>query len=232
MYVRFISFLTLLFFLLPFQTLTVYSVPLMNDKGEEVNLFEIQSVKKIDATASCYSPDEENELNNALIDSNEGLLRVGSFNIESHNNIIDTSYLILPSTVSENFINNRLKGTDLEGLGKAFKDAEEKYGVNALFLVSLAMHESNVGKSKIAQMKNNIFGFQAYDRAPFDYSRRFSSKEECIDYVAEYVAKNYLSPNGKYFNGYSIESMNIYYATDINWSRGIKYRLDQLLLTY
>ncbi len=210
--------------------------PLFTKDGGEVNLFE-KPVKKIDGTASQQSAakplskQQEKLVNDKLITDNKNIITCTP-SVQNAYTIINTDFLLKPSDVSENFINNRLEGTALEGLGKAFKDAEEKYGVNALFLVSLAMHESNVGKSRIARDKNNLFGFQAYDRSPYSSAGRFMSREACIDYVAGYIANNYLSPSGRYFHGYSIESMNVCYATDENWSRGIKARLNQLLLTY
>lgn len=50
-------------------------------------------------------------------------------------------------------------GTGLAGLGKTFIQAEERNGVNAQFLVALAIYESGWGGSRIARDKNNIFGF-------------------------------------------------------------------------
>lgn len=209
--------------------------------GGEVNLFEEdvsqKGVQKIDGTLSQQSnlkplsKQEEKFINDKLITENKNIITCTP-SVQNSYTIINTDFLLKPSDVSEHFINNRLQGTALEGLGGAFKRAEEKYGVNALFLVSLAMHESNVGRSRIARDKNNLFGFQAYDRSPYSSAGRFMSKEACIDHVAGYISRNYLSPSGKYFHGYSIESMNVCYATDKNWSRGIKARLNQLLLTY
>lgn len=214
---------------------------LLTKNGGEVNLFEKtekieKTVKKIDGTAqqtvtSNLSPEQKKIGDNKLIADNSNIITCSDLGEDAYN-IINTDFLLKPSDVSEHFINNRLQGTALEGLGGAFKRAEEKYGVNALFLVSLAMHESNVGRSRIARDKNNLFGFQAYDRSPYSSAGRFMSREACIDHVAGYISRNYLSPSGKYFHGYSIESMNVCYATDKNWSQGIKARLNQLLLTY
>ncbi|MGL5439733.1 MAG: glucosaminidase domain-containing protein [Filifactoraceae bacterium] len=139
--------------------------------------------------------------------------------------LINTDKITLKSEVSANILDGFLKGTNLYGLGEAFKKAEEDYDINAIFLVGLALHESNGGKSRIALEKNNIFGFQAYDSSPYRSSKKFSSREECIDIVAKYLSKNYLSVNGRYFEGYSIEALNIHYATDPDWGKGIKMNI-------
>ena len=46
----------------------------------------------------------------------------------------------------------------LRDSGSYFKEAEEKYGVNALLLYSMAVHESAWGQSNFALNRNNLFG--------------------------------------------------------------------------
>lgn len=123
---------------------------------------------------------------------------------------------------SAGLINAKLSGTPMAGLGDAFKAAEDKYGVNAMFLAGLGIHESNYGKSRIATDKNNLFGFQAYDNSPYASAGSFSSMEECIDKVAQYLSENYLNPSGKYFNGYGVSDIGQRYATDPNWATAIE----------
>ncbi|MDO4793120.1 MAG: glucosaminidase domain-containing protein [Filifactor alocis] len=143
--------------------------------------------------------------------------------------LISTDILIKKSEVSSETLERFLRGTNLAGLGKAFKKAEQDHGVNALFLMGLAIHESNAGTSRIAVTKNNLFGFRAYDSSPFESAKAFVTREEGIDTVARYLSKNYLTPGGRYFRGYSIEAVNVHYATDPNWAKGIKIRISNFL---
>jgi beta-N-acetylglucosaminidase len=119
-------------------------------------------------------------------------------------------------------INAKLKGTPMEGLGANFDEAGAKYGINPLFLAGLAIHESNYGKSRIAQDKNNLFGFKAYDKSPYASAADYSSFAESIDSVAKYLSESYLSPGGKYFNGTSVTAIGKRYATDPNWAKAIE----------
>lgn len=119
-------------------------------------------------------------------------------------------------------INAKLKGTPMEGLGESFEEAGAKYGINPLFLAGLAIHESNYGKSRIAQDKNNLFGFKAYDKSPYASAAGYSSFAESIDNVAKYLKESYLSPSGKYFNGTSVAAIGKRYATDPNWAKAIE----------
>ena len=234
----------ILCFLLDGTCYAAKSVPLFSSDGSSVNLFDM-SKDKTEKKKSAVKPVKENdvlkmkgntkEVDNLDFVGNHDLL-LDNYNLmycsDSYKNqimLIDTDYLIRPSEVSASFIDRRLEGTPLAGLGEAFKDAENKYGVNALFLTALAVHESNYGRSRIAQDKNNIFGFMAYDRSPYSSAGAFATKADCIDYVASYISRNYLSNSGKYFRGYSIADVNTCYATDPNWNIGIQIRLNQLL---
>ncbi len=142
---------------------------------------------------------------------------------------IDVSDVTLKSHASANEIDEKLKGTDLEGLGQAFVNAENKTGVNAWFLTGLAAHESGFGTSRIAQDKNNLFGFMAYDRSPYKSAKTYGTKEDGIMDVADYLSQAYLSENGKYYNGKSIDAIGQKYATDPNWANAITSHLKKML---
>lgn len=143
--------------------------------------------------------------------------------------LIDFQDLTKVSGATASEIDRALAGTEMEGLGASFVEAEEKYGVNAWFLTGLAAHESNFGTSSIAQAKNNLFGFQAYDSSPYQSAKSFDSFEEGIDSVAAYLKENYLSSSGKYFNGLGISDVNQKYATDENWANAITNHINTMI---
>ena len=137
----------------------------------------------------------------------------------------------LKSGATAEVIDSKLAGTAMAGLGSAFSEAEEKYGVNAWFLTSLAIHESGYGTSKIATDKNNLFGFQAYDSSPYSSAKMYSSPAESVDSVAKYLSEKYLTAGGTYYNGVSIDSIGKRYATDPNWSSALKKHMTNLLIS-
>lgn len=113
-----------------------------------------------------------------------------------------------------------------------FYYAEQSYGINGVFLASLAIHESGWGTSNIALNKNNLFGYQAYDSSSYSSAKQFNSYSEGIDFVARILIKYYLNSNGteiyggevadgRYYSGNTIKSVNKYYASDSNWSMAI-----------
>lgn len=111
-----------------------------------------------------------------------------------------------------------LKGTRLYGNGKYYIKAEQKYRVNAMFLLCLSLLESGWGTSDIAKLKNNLFGFCAYDVQTFESAMEFPSIEECISHCARYLANNYLDSKGQYYKGKSVYHVNVNYCTKSNWA--------------
>ncbi|MBI0577720.1 SH3 domain-containing protein [Neobacillus cucumis] len=155
------------------------------------------------------------------------------------------------SSVTAGQINNYIaanvngRPSVLVGKGQAFIDAGNKYGINALYIAAHAIHESAFGTSSISLGKNNLFGYGAYDAAPFFGAYRFSSVEACINYVAQKMKADYLNPNGTHFegaflgyrtndkNGTRITSksigMNYWYASDPNWGNGVARHMNNIL---
>lgn len=131
-----------------------------------------------------------------------------------------------------------LEDSPLAGKGEAFKDAEAEFGINALFLIAVAGHESGFGTSAIAREKNNLFGFQATDNDPSGNAAAYPSIEASIDAAARLFAEKYVT--GDYergpFPGNKQEGVNVFYASDPYWGEkvaGTMYRIDRELgLTY
>lgn len=133
-----------------------------------------------------------------------------------------------PSGLTAGQINYFLKNCPLAGLGQSFIDNEKNNQVNARYFCAHAIHESGWGRSRIAQDKNNLFGFGAYDRDPYNNAYSYSSKAACIDSVGRYIAKHYLTPGGQYYNGPTLPGMNVRYATDKLWAEKIARLMCQM----
>lgn len=107
------------------------------------------------------------------------------------------------------------------GTGAYFKEAEEKYGTNALLAFSTALNESKWGTSAIAMNKNNLFGYGAADSCPYECAYSYSSPKESIMQYASKSASSYEKTSGKYYYGshYGNKSSgkNVNYATDPYW---------------
>lgn len=113
-----------------------------------------------------------------------------------------------------------------------FYYAEKQYGINGIYLASMAIHEGGWGTSKIANDKKNLFGYGAYDSNPYGGSYSFDTYAEGIDLVARVLVKNYLNQKGTeiydgqiatgmYYNGPTLTGVNTRYASDKNWANAV-----------
>ncbi|MBA8760272.1 autolysin [Staphylococcus schleiferi subsp. coagulans] len=156
----------------------------------------------------------------------------------------DLMYMDLSEAVqmSEKEVNQMLKGKGiLEGQGKAFLDAQNKYDVNVIYLISHAQLETGEGKSELAQgVKSgkkkyfNFFGIGAFDsdavKTGSSYAQKanWTSPRQAIMGGAKFVRQNYFE-NGQ-LNLYQMrwnpkQPATNQYASDIDWARKIAERM-------
>lgn len=113
----------------------------------------------------------------------------------------------------------------LAGKGATFKAAEQRYGVNALYLVAHSALESAWGRSKIAKDKNNFFGISAYDDSPYTSATKFDNVDSGIMGAARWINERYLHNSGYPANGAYLGNkaggMNVNYATAPYWGESI-----------
>ncbi|MCL6453658.1 MAG: peptidoglycan-binding protein [Alicyclobacillus sp.] len=134
-----------------------------------------------------------------------------------------------PATVTAAQIDSWFQSNNspLAGLGQAYITAQNTYGVNATYLVAHSVEETGWGKSAIALAKNNLFGYGAYDSNPAHDAGMFPSNEYAIRYEAWVVRANYLEPSGPYYDGPTLNGMNVHYATDPGWATAIAKLMSQ-----
>lgn len=127
---------------------------------------------------------------------------------------VDDGLLTSPSGLAAEDLHLR---HNLIGLERVFIDAEVKHGVRADFLAAVAALESGWGRYQFRP--NNIMGFG---------QKEFSSMEECIDTVAAYLAKHYLSPDGKYYNGETVEGVCVRYNGNPEWAEVVQQIMEEV----
>ncbi|PBB06442.1 S-layer homology domain-containing protein [Salimicrobium humidisoli] len=145
----------------------------------------------------------------------------------------DTSYT---AEQLDNFIAAEQPNSPLIGTGDDFKKAEKLHGTNALYLMAHAIHESNWGKSRIAQDKNNLFGIGARDGTPYESAYSYKNFETGILEAAEdFIVPGYFENTWKSYGahlGNKSSGINVYYASDPYWGQkiaGHMYRADKYL---
>ncbi len=152
---------------------------------------------------------------------------------------IDTNLKAVGSPLTAEFIDEylRTKRTGaLSGIGEAVISAAKTHGINASYIVAHAAVETGWGTSKIYRVKNNLFGWSAFDATPFSSAKGFPNRETCIDFVMGRINALYLTPGGRYYRrsaclgkpnpgGYG---MNVHYASDPRWGRSIATVAEQM----
>ena len=142
--------------------------------------------------------------------------------------VFDSSDLKKLSNVTEKELKTVLINTNMVELIPYIIEAEKRYEVNALFMTALIANESSWNTSQKAKTLNNITGFGVYNYKVNRRGRNFESKAQCIFATAELLSESYLDPSGSFYNGKSVEGVNIRYClnddgtVDYNWSNTIK----------
>lgn len=108
----------------------------------------------------------------------------------------------------------------LENKGATFKEAEEHYHINALYLLAHSALESDWGRSQIAKDKNNFFGITAYDTTPYLSAKTFDDVDKGILGATKWIKENYID-RGRTFLGNKASGMNVEYASDPYWGEKI-----------
>ncbi|MGL5541510.1 MAG: immunoglobulin-like domain-containing protein [Erysipelotrichaceae bacterium] len=127
----------------------------------------------------------------------------------------------LNSDSSSNLAANK---SQLYGEHNNFISYQNRYGVNALLALGVAINESAWGRSSIAISKNNLFGHAAYDSSPGTSSSMYSSVAKSIEYhMFGFVSQGYLDRDdyaGRYYGphlGNKGSGLNVKYASDPYW---------------
>jgi len=91
-------------------------------------------------------------------------------------------------------------------------------GVSAEFIVSVMRWERRPDL-------HNWFGWTGNDGRLM----RFGSDRECLEKIIPIIKRNYLSADGKYFNGYTVSAVSVFYNNSDFWRETISGELTRIL---
>lgn len=141
--------------------------------------------------------------------------------------VFDPNDVTVVSNVTAEEAKEMLSGTYLEPLAKTFTECEKEYGVNAIFLMSIAAHESNWGRSRRAIQDHNYTGFGVYSNSAIGINA--DNGETNIKMTAAHLATNYLTPGAKYYHGKSVRAVHTMYCATGGWTNGVVTIGDKLI---
>lgn len=155
-----------------------------------------------------------------------------NYTAEELDNIIQTLLTNRQALGVPSYANATTK-SKLIGTGNYLKELEKNYHVNALFILSAAVHESNYGMSAHAQKINNLFGIRVFDSTPEDGEKYATPQASMLAFVTKYINLNYVPQSGKYAKGAvpgnKTTGINVHYASDPHWGSkiaGHMWRID------
>lgn len=177
---------------------TTYEVQILNESIDKTN--------KLNDTLNK----ENQALKNEKLELEEEIKKLKEELAKYPKAIYDNSDITKLSNITYNQLYLALDGTHMQGIVRYIINAEEEYGVNALFLTGLIANETGYGSSRRYKEDNNVGGYEVY--TPSSKGRSFSTKEESVYAVAKLLSEEYLSKDGKYHNGKSSYSINKLYC--------------------
>ncbi len=150
------------------------------------------------------------------------------YDMQADNEIlVDWNDLTIPSNLTSSDLNDLFTSNDtyvsMIGLEDSIIAVEREYGVNAIFITSLISEETGYNTSRRATDDNNIGGLGAY--SPTSTGMIFDTQHDSIMYLGQLISNDYLDTNGKYYNGLSVESVNVRYCItedQYSWSNKLR----------
>lgn len=126
----------------------------------------------------------------------------------------------------ENVFKNYKGASTMTHLSEAFVDAEKLYGVNAFTMAAIVALESGFATSRRAVEDNNLTGFEVYTDE--SEGKLFSTQYESVMYTAKHLANNYLTKGAIYYEGVSVDDVQIHYCPDEGKNKEWEVKVDKL----
>lgn len=189
------------------------NILIMMDSQDSIDLQPIIEKKKESYQSSIQSIDQKIRDLKTSIQVADHSMKL----IENKKSIVfDPMNLLKKSNLTKDKAKKILKGTALEDCSDYFIECEEKYGVNAIGVMAIAVHESAWGTSRRAQEDHNLTGYGVYSDSAKGINA--PSKEENLLMTAKLLKKSYLTRSGSHYKGTSLMAVNESYCTSGDWA--------------
>lgn len=189
------------------------NILIMMDSQDSIDLQPIIEKKKESYQSSIQSIDQKIRDLKTSIQVADHSMKL----IENKKSIVfDPMNLLKKSNLTKDKAKKILKGTALEDCSDYFIECEEKYGVNAIGVMAIAVHESAWGTSRRAQEDHNLTGYGVYSDSAEGINA--PSKEENLLMTAKLLKESYLTRSGSHYKGTSLMAVNESYCTSGDWA--------------
>lgn len=193
----------------------------MNEQMEQYQLEqeEIARLEREKEEAEQRAREEAERARQAEIARQQEMTRRNNI----HFNVNDVSSV---SGVTQAEFERVLAKTGMNDVAWVFSFCEEQFGVNGIILAGLVALESGWGTSSRSIHHNNMTGIGINTDA---HIVKFETRADSILATARLLANDYLNPEGRYYNGKSLEAINIKYCANSDWHTKITVIANKLL---
>lgn len=189
------------------------NILIMMDSQDSIDLQPIIEKKKESYQSSIQSIDQKiRDLKTSIQVADHSMKLIGN----KKSIVFDPMNLLKKSNLTKDKAKKILKGTALEDCSDYFIECEEKYGVNAIGVMAIAVHESAWGTSRRAQEDHNLTGYGVYSDSAKGINA--PSKEENLLMTAKLLKESYLTRSGSHYKGTSLMAVNESYCTSGDWA--------------
>jgi beta-N-acetylglucosaminidase len=133
---------------------------------------------------------------------------------------LDTKSSVTAQQINQ-FIDSNTNGkTLMTGMGAAFIKAGQLTGLNPIYLMAHAAHETGWGRSVIVKDKYNFYGIGAIDSNPYEGAYGYDNPEDGIIAGAMWIDRNYVDHatyQQKTLDNMRNNNQSHQYATDEAW---------------
>ena len=224
---HFIVFIYLLFMIFSFTIISKYTVV----SGENLSLNNINSEIKNYEDIEKLRIEYEKFQKMLMEDENKEKNRIQGISYLREN---VTGISGITEVEMKEVLMNTTGSKTMAHLANAFIKSEKEYGVNAFFMAGIVALESGFATSRRAVEDNNLTGYEVYSDS--SEGRLFSSHDESILHTARHLSKNYLKEDGIYYNGLSVDAIQLMYCPDEGkdkrWEEKVDYLASNFLKTY
>lgn len=189
------------------------NILIMMDSQDSIDLQPIIEKKKESYQSSIQSIDQKiRDLKTSIQVADHSMKLIENKKLI----VFDPMNLLKKSNLTKDKAKKILKGTALEDCSDYFIECEEKYGVNAIGVMAIAVHESAWGTSRRAQEDHNLTGYGVYSDSAKGINA--PSKEENLLMTAKLLKESYLTRSGSHYKGTSLMAVNESYCTSGDWA--------------
>jgi beta-N-acetylglucosaminidase len=110
------------------------------------------------------------------------------------------------------------------------ENARKAHQFNPLFILALAIIGSQWGRSEIARLKNNLFGWGALVSHTFEGAGLLEVTKNVVKFSSGKLKTYILPQTVAFFKGTTLKDINVHYSSDKRWAAEVRDIMNDMML--